>query len=249
MKSKNSFFRSGDTIHIMREKWNRNGLVTYREDYYDELTSTTWIDNNGYLLSKKLGLLHRYVMEKWYGKEMLDSMTKQGWVVDHMNNIGYDCRISNLEFLPRGNNVAKGQTLDVDAESLRMNIALTLCKDFTTGFYQIHIGCNDPIHVIDSNEQTSSRLAKLKLLYKCDYRIVVNDATQLLKQYELEGIIQINKLRCDDWKKETCEIIPLKENENNLPIIERNGKLYFNPGKGGFFHTLSVEEGWGKGQQ
>lgn len=38
-------------------------------------------------------------MEKWYGKETLDEMTEKGWVVDHMNNNGYDCRICNLEFL------------------------------------------------------------------------------------------------------------------------------------------------------
>ena len=65
-------------------------------------------------------------MGKRYGEEMLSEMTKQGWVVDHMNNNCFDCRISNLEFLPTRHNVAKGQTVDVEADAMRQHIALTL---------------------------------------------------------------------------------------------------------------------------
>lgn len=40
-------------------------------------------------------------------------------------------------------NTAKGQTLDIDSKRLSHRIALNIFKDFSTGYYQITIGCND----------------------------------------------------------------------------------------------------------
>lgn len=97
MTSKNKFEVVNENIHISREEWSQVAEVTYREDYYEELTGVTWTLDNGYIRNSKLGFLHRYMMEKWYGKEVLDDMTQRGWVVDHMNNNGFDCRICNLE--------------------------------------------------------------------------------------------------------------------------------------------------------
>ncbi len=95
--------------HISKEGWPLIGLTTYREDYYEELTSKTWTltkanietDDKGYLSNKTLGLLHRYIVAKWYGQDVLDTMTQKGFVVDHLNNNHTDCRISNLEFLKK----------------------------------------------------------------------------------------------------------------------------------------------------
>ena len=47
-KSKNRFEVTGDTITIMREGWNSVALATFREDYYNELTSHTWGLSKGY---------------------------------------------------------------------------------------------------------------------------------------------------------------------------------------------------------
>lgn len=170
MASLNTFSRREDEVEIYREEWKKVALTTYREDYYDELTSVTWTDSKGYLTNGKLGALHRYIMEKWYGEEMLSEMTSQGWVVDHMNNDGFDCRISNLEFLPTRHNIAKGQTVDVEAEALRRHIALSMFKDFSTGFYQIHICCNDPISLWNAATREAQPLARIMFLYDCDYR-------------------------------------------------------------------------------
>ena len=40
--SKNKFEIINDEIHISKEGWPLIGLTTYREDYYEELTSKTW---------------------------------------------------------------------------------------------------------------------------------------------------------------------------------------------------------------
>ena len=68
--SKNKFEIINDEIHISKEGWPLIGLTTYREDYYEELTSKTWTltkansetDDKGYLSNKTLGLLHRYTI-------------------------------------------------------------------------------------------------------------------------------------------------------------------------------------------
>lgn len=244
MPSKNTFSRHGDEIHIFREEWDAVALTTYREDYFDELTSVTWTESRGYLTNGKLGALHRYIMGKWYGEEMLSELTNQGWVVDHMNNDGFDCRISNLEFLPTRHNVAKGQTVDVESETMRQHIALTMCKDFSTGYYQIHIGCNDPISICNTVTGEIRPLAKLKLLYDCDYRIVINDARDILLNYDLYGKFNIEKLHCVDWKPEFCELIIPTEEEIGRPFIERDGKMYACIGNHIWFHSSSVENGW-----
>lgn len=244
MPSKNTFERINDDIYIYRDGWKSVALVTYREDYYDELTSVTWTANKGYLSNRNLGLLHRYIMSKWYGKNMLDDMTQQGWVVDHMNNNGFDCRISNLEFLPKRYNVAKGQTVDVETEKMRHHIALTMCKDFSTELYQIHIGCNDRIALLDTKTGKSQLLAQLKLLYDCDYTMVVNDALGILLDYEKYGKFEIDKLHCIDWKAEFSELIYITEEEHGRPFIERNGRLYACIGNHIWIHSSLVESGW-----
>ena len=74
--SKNKFEIINDEIYISKEGWPLIGLTTYREDYYEELTSKTWTltkansetDDKGYLSNKTLGLLHRYIVAKWYGR-------------------------------------------------------------------------------------------------------------------------------------------------------------------------------------
>ena len=99
--SKNKFEIINDEIHISKEGWPLIGLTTYREDYYEELTSKTWAltkansetDDKGYLSNKTLGVLHRYIVAKWYGQDVLDTMTQKGFVVDHLNNNHTDCRI------------------------------------------------------------------------------------------------------------------------------------------------------------
>lgn len=40
-KSKNKFNIHGDTISIMREGWEQMAFATYREDYYEELSTHT----------------------------------------------------------------------------------------------------------------------------------------------------------------------------------------------------------------
>lgn len=143
-KSLNKFDIYGTSISIFREGWAKVACATIRDDYVDELTSVTWSINGSYLYNKNLGYLHRYIVGKWYGNETLKNMTKENFIVDHLNNNGYDCTIENLTFLPSDENKAKGYTLDKYREKNLLYAALNITKDFSTNLFQISINFNYP---------------------------------------------------------------------------------------------------------
>lgn len=250
MTSKNKFEIVNGNVHISREGWKRIAEVTYHEDYYEELTSVTWTEVNGYIKNAKYGYLHRYMMEKWYGKELLEEMTRRGWVVDHMNNNGHDCRICNLEFLSSRHNVAKGQTLDVESEEMKYHLALNMFKDFSTGLYQISIGFNDDIYLWDIEKGERRLINSLYLLYDCDYRLVINDAEQILLEYQTEKKFSLANLKFIDYKCEYPPEIEFTEQELDEIVngdrwfVERDGKLYFIAGKNNWVLSAHYKEGW-----
>ena len=162
MSSKNKFKLCDDTLEISRDKWCKIAFTSYREDYCKEITKYTWGEKNGYLHSGKLGYLHRYIMGKWYGQDVLDEMTKAGFVVDHMDNNGFECRIENLYFLAKNENTAKGLTLDIQIEEMRPRIALSIYRDFSTGLFQITMFFNVSVSLCKGDEMT--HISAIRLL-------------------------------------------------------------------------------------
>lgn len=241
----NTFEINGNTLYIMRDGWDKVVETTYREDYVDEIKSHVWSLKKGYPYNATLGGgLHRYIMEKWYGKEMLEEMTKKGYVVDHMNNNHCDCRISNLEFLKHNRNVAKGQYFDKESALMRHDIAVSLFKDFTTNCYQVTIGCNANIVMKDSNEKIHY-INAIKLLYDCPYPSVVLDAEQILTQYDETKQFSLENMRCCDKRIIGSVPLQLTEDEQNRSIVVRDGKMYLILGtEKAFLHTVGYDEGW-----
>lgn len=244
-KSKNQFIVDGDTITIMRDGWDELVFATYREDYFDELSTHTWGLVNGYPHNSTLGgSLHRYMMAKWYGEDVLKELAKKGYVVDHLNNNHLDCRITNLEFLKKNRNTAKGQYLDTEASRLRGRLAVSLFKDFSTGYYQITIGCNDTI-VREDQDGCKHYINEIKLLYDRDYPIVILDAEAILTEYESDGRISLSHLRHCDMREQEATILSLTEDEKNRPFVFRDGVPYLVIGNGSsLIHTVHYDEGW-----
>ena len=241
-KSKNSFSVNGDTVSIMREEWDNVAFATYREDYYNELTSHTWsLDKGGYPVNQALGGgLHRYMMEKWYGKDILKDMSMRGFVVDHMNNIHTDCRVSNLEFLKHNRNVAKGQYFDKESSQMSHHIAVSMFKDFKTECYQITIGCNDSICSSDGRY-----VNVIKLLYNCAYSQVVLDAESILTLYDEEKRISLDNLKHCDQKIIYAPDIKLTDEERQRGIVIKDGVQYLIIGNGkNFIKSVHYDKGW-----
>lgn len=243
-KSKNTFEVVGKDIYIRRDDWDFIAYTTFREDYYQELISATWTFKEGYLFNTKLGYLHRYVMKKWYGENAFQDFDARGYVIDHLVNEGTDCRISNLEFLKKSHNTAKGLTFDQESEKLIHRIAIRMFKDFITGCYQISIGCNDSIYGTNL-DGTRFFINSIKLLYNCDYSLVVQDAEAILLRYEQEGKISLSKTFACDIRVEKAVDIQLTEEEKSASIVMRDGVPYLVMGTG---HTYIIsshyDEGW-----
>ena len=250
MPSKNKFEVNGDTIIISHEGWESLAYATYRDDYYSELSSYTWILKNGYPYNAALGGgLHRYMMAKWYGTEALKDFTDRGYVVDHMNNNHMDCQITNLEFLKKSYNTAKGQFFDVDAREMKYRIAVNIFKDFSTGYYQITIGCNDPIVYENANGECRL-ISDIKLLYDCDYSIVINDAENILRIYDTEKRLPISTLNACEIRVNFAQYTQLTEEEKGRVFIERDGQKYIVTGNGHtFISNVHFDKGWKPSQK
>lgn len=179
-----------EVVIIKDEAWDKVGMATYREDYY---TGGKWSNskNKAYLHSSRLKqYLHRYIMGKCYGPDVLATMTKEGFVIDHMNNNGFDCRVCNLEFLHKRDNTAKGNNLDPEISTFRETIAISIFKDFTTNHYQLILGFDALVG--EYQDGYMYPMQSMKLLYDTDYRLVL---LNLERGYEQVHSLT-NKLDC-----------------------------------------------------
>ena len=169
-----------------------------------------------------------------------------------MNNNGFDCRICNLEFLAPNQNIAKGHNLDIEAEEQRHHIALNLFKDFSTGLYQISIVFNDNVYLSNGIEKIGQPINSIFLLYDCDYRLVINDAEQILLEYKTNRKFRLDKLNYIDIKYALSTFIDLSEQEfeevinGNRMTVERDGKTYLIIGKNNYLISAHYKEGWNK---
>ncbi len=198
----NTFDRNGDLVTISNPKWGFVATASIRDDYYDELISSTWSKKGDYLYSNKLDTyLHIYIMKKWYGEDVYQQMKLDGYVVDHMDNDGYNCRISNLCFLLDDENKAKGMTVDKMSAN-KSYIALSMYKDFQTQLFQMTIFFNYPATAVISALEKPAVVSLAYFLYDCEYEMVINDARSVLYDYRRDYSFNPEKLHFVDYQIE-----------------------------------------------
>lgn len=196
--SKNKFEIYGDIITIKHPEWDFLAHASIRDDYIDEIQSVTWSKNGEYLYNKKLGYLHIYIMKKWYGEEKYLQMSRAGYVIDHMDNNGHNCCINNLFFLTSDENKAKGLTVDKMSKK-RTHMALSLYKDFETGYFQITIVFNYPAIAKIEGLERPAKIDLACLLYDCEYELVLNDARKILYDYRRDYTFEPERLHDIDF--------------------------------------------------
>lgn len=199
--SENRFWVNEDTLSIYREGWKKVATATVRTDYLEEIQKYTWSTSKDHLQSS-LGTLHGYIAKKWYTEQVYRDFIDNGFVVEHMDGDGFNCTIENLCFLPNGENIAKGHTLDKYIKD-KAFIALNLFKDFSTQFYQISIVFNYPAKLICDNIN-GAIIDSAFLLYDKDelYEIVINDARRIMLEYSKSKTFTPSKLSFVDYKFE-----------------------------------------------
>lgn len=228
MASRNSFEIVGDHIYIRNPRWNGAAVATVRDDYIDEIQSVTWGLSNGYVHNQQLGYLHRYIMSKWYGESVLDSMTEADYVVDHMDNDGFNCSIDNLSFLSNAENKAKGLTFD-QLNKDKMHIALSIFKDFSTGLYQTTIFFNYPPTLTFPGIDDPAYIQLAYLLYGNDYSTMLLDSSQILNEYYKSYTFSPEYLRCDDYHIEGTygKVVSVEEYDRIMNASSMQPKVAF----------------------
>lgn len=200
--SKNRFEICNDTIMIFNPDWDFTASATVRDEYLEEIQSVTWSKKGDYLYSNKLKqYLHIYIMRKWYGDECYEKFKSEDYVVDHMDNNGYNCCINNLSFLTSDENKAKGMTVDKMSKE-KAYLALSLYKDFSTQLYQMTLFFNYPAQAKISNLNSPAVIELAYLLYDREYELVLNDARKILYDYKRDYSFEPEKLNESDFQIE-----------------------------------------------
>ncbi|PWX37185.1 hypothetical protein CYK80_12330 [Clostridium perfringens] len=170
--------------------------------------------------------LHQIVIDFYYGEKIREEMYKDGFIIEHHDNDGFNCLIENLSFLNKKRNTSKGLGYDVERVRLLDMVAINIFKDFDTRKYQITLAFNRPYYLIGNGKKIS--LASMYFVYDDNYKIVINDATNILDLLESYGKLNLSKLNFKSWKYKKCIEIQMSEEEKLSPIIIRNGVFYFN---------------------
>lgn len=248
--SKNSFKISGNVVEIFREEWTKMAYAEYREDYYKELTVTTWTQRGNALYSSKLKkYLHQFIMDEWYGEDMRKIMYENGYIIEHLDNNEFNNSLSNLDFLLKDYNTAKGQSLDKDIVRFKNKIALRMYKNFHTNTYEISLGFNEPLDEITA-DGTVRPVQAMHLLYRRDYYTVILDANKILHDYIELNQIDLNKLSHCDLKIDYAAFLKLTPEEwervgnGKGGIIVRNGRSYAILGDKIKLHSVHKIKDW-----
>lgn len=224
-------YHSFGKIYFREKELHVLAYTDFDEKLWEIINSTSWHIQNGndgrpkYLRSSKLGRsLHQVVMAFWYGEELFREMKEKGFVIDHIDNNGFNCEISNLWFLHKRRNTAKGLTYDIERKETERVAALNIFKDFTTNRFQITIGFNKRYFLYVEGKYVA--ISSIKILYEDDYIIVLRDAESILHGINQYNKVDLSKLNNISFKYEEEVQTELTEDEKGSSIVFRNGKAY-----------------------
>jgi hypothetical protein len=156
-------------------------------------------------------------------------MIKKGFVIDHIDNDGFNCLYENLEFLTRIKNWHyKGNYYDRERTEKSSIAAVNIFKKKGGDKFQITIGFNAPF----SNQQGQTISRAFFVYDTLDYDLVLSDALLLVESVG-NGQINTQHLRCNRLRWETQNHI----NADGLPlkagnVININGEWFMVQGDG-----------------
>lgn len=108
----------------------------------------------------------------------------------------------------------------------------------------ITIECNDAIVTRDTSGK-EHYINSIKLLYNCDYSLVILDAESILTQYSESDSFSLCGLRYCDKRITEAPAIELTEEEKNQAFVIRDGVTYFVVGNGkSFISSVHYDEVW-----
>lgn len=254
---------NNSVIDIKIPGMNKMAHASYTPEFYEIVKNARFrIPSNDetrikykYPYSNEYGLnLHVVVFDYYFGEENRKRLWNDGFIIEHLDNNGFNCNISNLFVLLKVKNTYKGWNYDKLVEEAKAIIALRIYHIFENQTFQITMGLNQAF----TNSSTRKTLQTVRLLYDYktlyDYEIVLQDAEQIL-----EGIYRDKRLNFDEWCKFRYKDIEIKYDEDIVlteeekkqspgTIVLRNGVPYLLLGisdKGvGLIHSVPIKEDW-----
>ena len=227
----------GERITILRKKFNVLAFTSFSEEILETLNQTTWTPSDGYMRSQKFGSLHKHVMVLKYGEDVIREAYDNDFVIDHINNNGFDCMYTNLEIIPRKLNAAKGLTYDEEREKHIEFFALNFSKDEDTNEFQIGIGFNKPVDILLNG--AIYPIASIYFKYGQDYKNTFLEAHSILNELSNTKSLKISNLRAERILIRPADVIKQREGESlDSGFIMRDGQVYFMQGSN---HTRIVQ--------
>jgi len=195
--------------------------------------------------------LHQIVFDYYFGEDIRKKAYGSGYIIEHLDNDGFNCDISNLFILKKVKNTYKGWNFDIEAQKALPVIGLRIYHILSNRTFQITIAFNQSF----INFNSEKVLSTIKLLYDYNYEIVLQDAEQIL-----ESIIETGNVNFNSWKElyrykdiniSYQEDIKLTEDEKKQvcgTLIERNGKYFLLLGQSedsiGLINSIPYEKDW-----
>lgn len=223
----------GDRIRLQRNQWKSNfAYISNYPGLLDEVKKYTWTYADGdhpYLNCSTLKIsLHKFVLQFLYGKEKLDEMIGKSNIIEHLDNNGLNCTYENLHVLSADMNKAKAFSIDKKNAALeadKMAIIPALITDVyyshENKYFQLQVFFNKNIVL---NKATNNFVEGFIFHY--------NDFDSLFIDW-LYCFECIKKEEFDFYKhhavrayEKDVPFIELREDERNVPFIERDGKYY-----------------------
>ena len=215
---------SDNSINFQDEKMEPLGYTDYDEELLAKIMAVKWTVSKGrYLYSSSLKkTLHQLVMIHWYGEEAFAQAKKNGFIVEHHNNEGFDCRISNLSFALARHNKAKAFTYDQDRLEVMSKMAVNFYKDYKSGRYQITVAFNKSHYLVINNKIVN--VTAIYLLYINDFFRTMTDATILINEMQKNGRFKLSGLRYEKLQYEEAKLLDLEPGQEEAIFFELEGK-------------------------
>ena len=224
-----------DTIAINIKGMKKLALVDYSEEMLEIIIKARFRvprteetrEGYKYPYSNECGkTLHQIAFDHMFSEEFRKELYDKNFIIEHLDNDGFNCVGSNLFFLLKVKNTYKGWHFDKITRDFVKTVSMRIYHIQENQTFQIVLCFNE----VFINNITRESLAVIKLLYPYNYEIVLQDAEQII-----ESIIKTRQVKTSEWKDlyrfkdiifEHFPQIEYTEEEKKIPyggIIWRDG--------------------------
>lgn len=214
-----------EKIYFENRKYSFLGYSTFDKDFWDWISRVSWtVSEKAIMEGKKTYIrtnnkefskhssLHQSAMVHWYGLDKFLEARENKFIVEHHNNIAFDCTIKNLSFAPNNLNLAKAHTFDKTQPDLVKKVGVNFFKDFSSGQYQITLIFTDDYYLLIDEE--CIQIERLYLVYDDNFRVVYHDANRIVDELLENQRINLKLLSYKKMRFEEAILYKTTEGEN-----------------------------------